>query len=77
MLPKEPSLAACTGLNHMGALNSCTLMDLSPGASTSLPASGDKQTRKYASIRAKQNVSNGEKGRRWEVPLAVPLPIKS
>jgi hypothetical protein len=54
MLPKEPSLAACTGLNHMGALNSCTLMDLSPGASTSLPASGDKQTRTYVRVYTSQ-----------------------
>jgi len=39
-MPKEPSLAARTGLklsNHMGAPNSCTLMDLSPGGSTFQP----------------------------------------
>jgi len=43
-MPKAPSLAACTGPNHMGALNSCILMDLSPGASTFQPASVYKQT---------------------------------
>ena len=67
-MPKEPSLAARTGLklsNHMGAPNSCTLMDLSPGGSTFQPASVHKQT--YTPDASRAECPTGKRIV-WEVP---------
>lgn len=66
-MPKEPSLAACTGLNHMGALNSCILMDLSPGAVEpqhfSQPQYTNKRIRPYTSQTERVQWGKGPFGR--------------
>ena len=72
-MPKEPSLAARTGLklnNHMGAPNSCTLMDLSPGGSTFQPEP-QYTNKRMRPMQAEQDMSNGE-GAVWEVSLSKP-----
>ena len=72
-MPKEPSLAARTGLklsNHMGAPNSCTLLDLSPGGSTFQPEP-QYTNKRMRPMQAEQDMSNGE-GSVWEVSLSKP-----
>ena len=54
----------------MGAPNSCTLMDLSPGGSTFQPEP-QYTNKRMRPMQAEQDMSNGE-GSVWEVSLSKP-----